>query len=210
MSSGFAYIDIVLFAMLAAFIAFRLHSVLGRKTGSERRRPTLEDRAAEARRAPQPLPRDVEEAEDGGPQDDLTRLRRADPSFEPNGFLEGAKTAFGMILDAFGRGDRAALEPLVEPDVFQSFSDAIDARQAAGEAHGATLLSIEDAQIESIALDGTVARVTVRFLSRQSEGAADPAHAAADEPVVDMWTFIRDTRSRDPNWRLAETRAPQS
>lgn len=206
MSNSFAYIDIILFAMLAAFIAYKLRSVLGRKTGNERRRtPPV---AGPAKPTP-PVAAPVEPADETG-LPGLRDLRRADPEFDPTSFLEGARTAFGMILDAFGKGDRAALESLVERDVFESFVQAIDAREAAGEAHGATLLSIEDAKIVGIRLDGTVARVTVEFTSRQNDpSAADPAAQAADEPVIDVWTFVRDTRSADPNWRLAETRSPQ-
>jgi predicted lipid-binding transport protein (Tim44 family) len=210
MSNSFAYIDIILFAMLAAFIAFRLRSVLGRKTGSERRRAP----ASAPREAAPPVPVPVEQPDQDLALDDadgLARLRAVDPSFDPQAFLQGARTAFGMVLDAFAKGERTSLEPLVERDVYESFVQAIEAREVAGEAHGATLLSIEDAQIVAIHLDGSIARVTVRFTSHQSDPAAsDPVHAPAAEPVVDVWTFARDTRSPDPNWRLAETRAPQT
>ncbi len=39
MGDGFFTIDIILFAMVAAFIVLRLRSVLGRRTGHERQRP---------------------------------------------------------------------------------------------------------------------------------------------------------------------------
>ena len=26
--------------------------------------------------------------------------------------------------------------------------------------------------------------------------------------IVDIWTFARDSRSRDPNWQLVATRSP--
>ncbi|SNB62637.1 Predicted lipid-binding transport protein, Tim44 family [Arboricoccus pini] len=208
MSNSFAYIDIILFAMLAAFIAFKLRSVLGRKTGNERRRmpPALGSSKSTSPVAPTVDPVD-ETGASGLPG--LQELRAADPQFDPAAFLDGARAAFGLILDAFGRGDRASLEGLVERDVLESFAQAIDAREAVGETHGATLLSIDDAKIVGMRLDGSLARVTVQFTSRQTDpGATDQVHPPADEPVIDVWTFVRDTRSTDPNWRLAETRSP--
>lgn len=229
MSDGFAYLDILFFAMVAAFIAFRLRSVLGRKTGHERPRADPISRRTTAQagergaadnvvplpeRAPAPPP--VEEpapvAAGGGPaRGEIAAIRRADPSFDPQHFLQGAKVAFGMIVEAFAKGDRAGLRPLLADEVLAQFVGAIDARERAGHTLTTELVGVRDAEIVAAALEGTRARVTVRFTSEQinvTRNAAgevvegDPRHI---DTVVDVWTFERDTRSRDPNWQLVET-----
>jgi predicted lipid-binding transport protein (Tim44 family) len=239
MSEGFAYLDILFFAMVAAFIAFRLRSVLGRRTGNERRRPSSLDpqpspRAGDVgpagrqgdnvvpmpeRKSP-PVPGEERAADAAGAaptgavQLGVDQIRARDASFDPDGFREGAKGAFGMIVDAFARADRDQLRPLLAPEVFQGFAAAIDEREAKGETLSTELVGIKDAEIVDARLAGSKARVAIRFTSQQINATRDGnAQVVAGDPVtvedvVDIWTFERDVRSRDPNWQLVETRAP--
>ena len=227
MSDSFAYIDIIFFAMVAAFIAIRLRSVLGRKTGSERRRGDgfsdprkgAAQPPAQPVEAPPPLPdvtdEIIEDMEDEGLKNDLRELRKADPSFDLPNFLEGAKAAFSMVLDAYAKGDRQTLEPLLAEDVYRSFASVIDEREAEGQTMQFELVSIRKAELFAAHLvDGHVARVTVRFVSEQINLLKDQGGTIIDgdpaqiDELTDLWTFERDTRSSDPNWGLVETRAP--
>jgi predicted lipid-binding transport protein (Tim44 family) len=229
MSDGFAYLDILLFAVVAAFIAFRLRSVLGRKTGHERPRvdPISRRTAAQAgesrgadnvvplpERAPAPHPVEgpaAAGARDGGDRAEIAAIRRADPGFDPAFFLQGAKAAFGMIVEAFAKGDKATLRPLLADEVWAQFTGAIDARERAGHVLSTELVATRDAEIVAAALAGTRARVTVRFTSEQINVTRDAAGGIVEgdprriDQVVDVWTFERDTRSSDPNWQLVET-----
>ncbi|MEK0082711.1 Tim44/TimA family putative adaptor protein [Benzoatithermus flavus] len=229
MSDGFAYLDILFFAMIAAFIAFRLRSVLGRKTGHERPRvdpisQRTAARAGEGRSAPDnvvPLPErtpasPVEEPAPGSIASETVRaelaaIRRADPSFDPQHFLQGAKAAFGMIVEAFAKGDKATLRPLLADEVFMQFAGAIDAREQAGRVLSTELVATRDVEIVAAVLVGTRARITVRFTSEQINVTRDAAGEIVEgdprriDTVVDVWTFERDVRSRDPNWQLVET-----
>jgi predicted lipid-binding transport protein (Tim44 family) len=240
MSDGFAYIDILFFAMVAAFIAYRLRSVLGRRTGLERN--PLDRREAEARaraadvkpdadnvvnlpdrgrRMPEPMPADQAAPDLSGagvaPQATagLAAIRSADRDFDLASFLPGAKYAFGMIVDAFARGDVQALRPLLADQVFRNFKAAIDQREAAGERLETEIMAEPSAEIVDATLVDRIARVTVRFVSRQinvtrdSQSRVVAGDAARPEEVVDLWTFERDVRSRDPNWLLAETATPE-
>jgi len=229
MSDGFAYLDILFFAAVAAFIAFRLRSVLGRKTGHERQRPTpvATPRRSEARvdvpkraeapsslsSAEEPL---VTDAQDPGLKAGLTQIRLADPSFDLTGFLEGARVAFGMIVEAFAKGDSAALRPLLAEYVYASFKAAIDERDSQGQQLTTELVSVKAAELAAAEMRGTLARLTVRFASEQinvtrdAEGQVIEGDPATTQDVVDLWTFQRDTRSRDPNWLLVETRTPDA
>ncbi len=227
MSDGFAYLDILFFAMVAAFIAIRLGSVLGRRTGNERRRPSrfeppakVEDKPAQpadiaqlkAESGDESVP--VADPADPAVKAGLTEIRLADPNFDLDHFLHGARAAFAMIIDAFAKGDKETLRSLLAPEVFESFSRAIDERTAQGHTLTTELVGIRRAEVVAAHLEGTRARITVRFLSEQINVTRDAAgHLVEGNPskiveVEDIWTFERDIRSTDPNWLLVETRIP--
>jgi predicted lipid-binding transport protein (Tim44 family) len=210
------YVDIILFAMIAGFLVLRLRSVLGRRTGLERRRDPF------ARRAPDKV---VTAPERGKPAlvpppvlpptdtlaAGLAALRRTDPGFDPGRFLEGARTAFTMIVEAFAKGDTAALRPLLGADVHRAFATAIEQRQAAGQTLETRILGLDDADIMRAGRDGHTVHVTVRFVSRQinvtraKDGSIADGDSEHPSEKIDTWTFARDTRSADPNWLLVAT-----
>jgi predicted lipid-binding transport protein (Tim44 family) len=233
MSEGFAYIDILFFAMVAAFIALRLRSVLGRRTGQERRRtggfsgPSRANGAADGKSASDnvvALPdrtgaasetdAAIADLAEGKVKTGLTQIRLADPSFDLNQFLAGARAAFEMIVQAYAAGDKEALRPLLADDVFAGFAGAIDQRGAAGQTLDTQLLGIESAEVVEAGMQGNLARVSVRFASEQvnvvrdADGKEIDGDSTSAEEVIDIWTFERDTQSRDPNWVLVETRTP--
>ncbi len=231
MSESFAFIDIIFFAMVAAFIAFRLRSVLGRRTGNERRRTnpflTGPEKKADAQTSDNvvKLPerhasQQAEESgfgaiKDAGLKRGLTDIRLADPHFDLDGFLQGARAAFGMIIEGFASGDKATLRPLLADAVYGSFAAAIDAREAAGERLTTEIVSMRECQVAEAGMDGPYAKLTVRFVTEQinatrdAEGIVVDGDASQIAEVVDLWTFARDTRTDDPNWQLVETRTPE-
>jgi predicted lipid-binding transport protein (Tim44 family) len=227
MSEGFAYIDILFFAMVAAFIALRLRSVLGRRTGHERRRsggfgPTRSNGAADNVVA---LPdRSAAQAEgevgiadltDANIKAGLTQIRLADSRFDLRHFVGGARAAFEMIVEAYGAGDKDALRPLLADDVFDGFAGAIDQRRAQAQSLETQLIAIRGADVVEAGMQGTNARIAIRFTSEQvnvirdADGNVLDGDPGTAEEVVDVWTFERDTASSDPNWILVETRTPQ-
>jgi predicted lipid-binding transport protein (Tim44 family) len=213
------YFDIILFAMVAAFLVLRLRSVLGRRTGNERRRDLFPRRA---RPAPDKVPAVDETAQNPvGPAsgtaavdevaEGVSQIRRADPSFDPADFLAGARAAFDMIVTAFAKGDKPALRPLLSDEVFQQFATAIDERSAARETLETRILQLDGANLVEAELAGRTAQVTAKLVSRQinvtraMDGSivdGDPEHPIEK---TDYWTFARDTRSTDPNWVLIAT-----
>jgi predicted lipid-binding transport protein (Tim44 family) len=209
------YFDIVLFAMIAVFLVLRLRSVLGRRTGNERRRdafgpPPGKNVVALGRTTAAP-PMQRLNAPAGGVHDALGQIRAADAGFDPAEFVGGARIAFATIVGAFAAGDKARLRPLLSDDVFNPFSRAIDERNTAGERLETTIVRMTEADISAAELNGRLARVTVKFVSdqihvlRARDGSVidgDPEHPIEK---TDFWTFVRDTRSSDPNWVLVAT-----
>ena len=141
----------------------------------------------------------------------VRQIRAADGSFDPGAFAEGATAAFEMIVEAFARGDRDTLQPLLAPNVFANFEAAIAERERAGETLETTIVALNPAEVTGAAMQGRDARVTVTFVSEQSNAVKDADGNVTDgdpatiEKITDIWTFARDTRSRDPNWQLVET-----
>jgi predicted lipid-binding transport protein (Tim44 family) len=218
----FQYFDIILFAMIAAFLVFRLRGVLGRRTGNERRRELFARRPAPVADKPADRPATVEgdnvtplattaARSSDAVGDGLSRIRRADPGFDPAQFLEGARIAFEMIVAAFAKGDKAALRPLLSDEVFQPFARTIDERTGAHETVETRDFKLDDASIVEADMAGRSARVTVKLVSHQVTvtRAVDGSivDGDPDHPVekTDYWTFARDTRSTDPNWLLVAT-----
>jgi predicted lipid-binding transport protein (Tim44 family) len=228
MNDGFHFLDIVFFAMVAAFLVLRLRSVLGKRTGQERR-PDQWQAAPPVKPAAKPadaaagdnvieLPRARRSAAEPSPSTPagagIAAIRAADPDFDTDGFLAGARAAFEMIVTAYAAGDKAALQPLLSPEVFRQFSDAIEARRRAGESLETELVGIKGLEIVEARMEGTHALVTLRFTSEQTNVVRD-SHGAIVEGdptlvagVVDEWSFRRDTSTRDPNWALVATRTP--
>jgi predicted lipid-binding transport protein (Tim44 family) len=223
MGNNFQFLDIILFAGVAGFLLFRLRSVLGRRTGNERRRP--DPFAPRSATPPTPplgnppantaTPAPVSEL--GGPQiggDGMAGMRVADPSFNADAFLAGARTAFEMIVKAFAAGDTATLQPLLSPEVFTAFSDAIRARQDAKETHETTIDAIKIAVIEHVAIENGTALVTVKLVTdqvnatRAADGTVVEGDADKSIEKTDYWTFSRILRSRNPNWILVATHSP--
>ena len=141
----------------------------------------------------------------------LREITAADRRFDLLSFLEGAKAAYGMVLEAFWRGDKEELKQLCDDDVYQSFAAAIDAREAAGETLENRLIRIEDTVVQAASLDGRTARIAVSFVAdiasviRNKDG--NVVAGSLDDAIEsrDVWTFSRIVDSADPDWLLDET-----
>jgi predicted lipid-binding transport protein (Tim44 family) len=208
---------IILFAMVAGFLALRLYAVLGKRTGHEQALP----KPGDERVAVPPLPRTVDQAPEArepgarvietGAETGLKAVIAADSSFDVAQFIDGAKSAYKMILEAFWKGDEDTLAWLVEDDVRAGFAQAIADRKAAGHVLDNRLVAIERAMISEAVVEGKVARITVRFdadiaaVTRDSEGNVIGGSLSDAVETHDIWTFARNLRSDDPNWKLVET-----
>lgn len=226
----------ILFLVLAVFILLRLRSVLGTRTGNER--PPYDPFAA--RDAPKPaaqsngdnvvalpgrpaepprpapaetgLERWAEVTQPGTPlAAELDAIAQSDPSFTARSFIDGAKAAYEMIVNAFAQGDRKTLRTLLSREVYDNFAGVIDERERRGETVQSSFVSIDKAELIGAAYSGGNAHVTVRFLSKLISATRDKAGTLIDgtpdkvSEVTDIWTFARDTRLRDPNWKLIAT-----
>ena len=191
-------IEILIAAMVAGVVLFRLYTILGRRTGHEpqSRDGIASSSASSALRSP-PVDRPAE------PQArSLFDIQLADPSFETGHFLSGARTAYETILKAFAVGDRASLKPLLSDEVYKAFDADIAARGAAPPAE--TLAGLTDARIVEATLAGQTAEITVSFRAQFASG--DPSSRdTVQRDVTDIWTFARQIGAASPTWTLVAT-----
>lgn len=211
-------IGLVIFAMIALFLGMRLYAVLGKRTGHEQplsrppedlvrdrvSQPAIED----TRDAPAVVP---EEQHTPGADAGLRAIGVADRSFSSVEFVEGAKKAYQMILEAFWAGKEDEYAPYVADDVREAFAEAIKDRADQGHVLDNRMVRIDRAVISDARVSGGVAEIVVRFdadiaaVTRDTEGRVIAGSLTDAVPTHDAWTFTRNLRSSDPNWILTDT-----
>lgn len=221
---------------LAIVILFRLRSVLGTRTGNERSplerrseapakagdesviqmrpRPVETQPDENAERMARRLASEIEQYALGNEQvaAGLKAIADADPGFSPKSFLEGAKAAYEMIVVAYAQGDRKTLKNLLDKEVYDGFERTIADREAAGQKVDFTFVGLPKVEISEAELDKRNALITIRFhaevvsATRDKDGNLIEGNPDTVNTIADEWTFMRNTRSRDPNWKLVTTR----
>lgn len=226
---------ITLFFLVAAVLIFlQLRSVLGRRTGNEKP-PINPYSPRDAARSPSAddnkvvtLPKRGEGEDENryaeidavapvgsALNDSLRELSKTDPSFRPKEFLNGARMAYEMIVMAFADGDRKALKNLLSKEVYDGFNAAITDRESRGEVIKSTFVGIEKIDMTSASIRDSEEQITLRIVSQlisatyDKDGKLIDGDAENVSEVDDIWTFSRDVRSRDPNWKLIATESDQ-
>jgi predicted lipid-binding transport protein (Tim44 family) len=211
---------IVILALVALFIGLRLYSVLGERTGHEQQQPIFKPADPDARvepRATQPsiTPPSAADAGDmaflptAGPG--VRAILAADPNFDVAHFLEGAKSAYRMILESYWKGELETMKPHVDPHVLDAFSGAVAQRAKEGLRLDNRLVAVEQALIAEAALEASVATVTVRFeadiaaVTRNNDDEVVAGSLSDAIQTRDLWTFRRNITAGNPNWLLVET-----
>ena len=219
---------------IAIFIFMRLRSVLGKRTGHQnpQNRPYTKKSEENARASNDnvvTLPNRKKGASADGADleiyseinsvakigtrlnKELRELKDADANFSPPNFLDGSKLAYEMIVTAFADGDEKTLKNLLSREVYEGFSGAIKQRNKEGLSVRSSFVGIEDAKISEAEINKKSYNITVRFVSQIISATYDKDENLVDgdekqiADVIDLWTFSRDIRSRDPNWKLVAT-----
>jgi predicted lipid-binding transport protein (Tim44 family) len=217
---GTQMIELLILFAIAAFVLFRLKSVIGTRTGYESP-PDYLNRDNAAKAAHDPLEGEEEAEDDAGlgrPVPDsaktaLAAMREAEPDFSLAVFLDGARGAYEVILMAYEAGDRKTLSDLLDPDVYAAFETVIDERAAAGLKVDSRFIGVRDLRLESAAFDPATGEgdLTLRFIGElitavhDSEGRVVEGDPNEVHRQTHVWTFSRRMGARDPNWRLSAT-----
>lgn len=199
-------VEVLILSAIALFVLSRLYIALGRDDGPPQGRTRASGQPRDLDTQTGPLATGGDESpedQDGdgaapvfsGPgSDGLEMIHAADPDFDAREFLRGARGAYEMIVEAFANGDREQLKPLLDTDVYQAWSDALDVRETEGREPW-RLLRLKEAEINDASLEGRTARVMVRYRAELGDG-------ERTRTAREVWTFKRDTGASDPNWLL--------
>lgn len=224
--------DLILYALVAVVLVFWLRNTLGTRHGEERQRENPLSNLDQAKpQAPvKDLGRVFDITEDDGINDainaqrfpglDVTKdaargladIMKYDRNFDPYRFVQGAKDAFPMVIEAFAQGDTDTLQDLLAPKVFKSFADVIDARKARGETIASEIHAVRKIQIIEARLAARMSFVTCRITAdetcviRDAENQIISGNPDRVTELTDVWTFGRDASSKDPTWLVFETR----
>ena len=214
-------LDIIFFALIAAFIGFRIYNVLGHKNfepGSAKpvqqsKKPQGKVIDAEYKLVKPAEDEMLDEKFGKDMADKIREINKYDPTFRVEDFIIGTKKAFEIIIKAFSSGNKDALKPLLSVDVYKNFSDEIDKRTAQSQVEETTLVAIISSTMKNIILNKKYVRIAVQVVSEQinvmrdKQGKIVGGDPSKVDRVEETWTFGRNLSSGNPNWELVETAA---
>ena len=204
MDNAFQYMDIIFLAVVAGVVLLRLRSVLGKRTGSEKKDPNLysyDQPSAQPTEIKKPL-KNIKYS--SNPPTDW---------FNNDDFVNGAKGAYETIVTNFENGNTEDLKPLLEDSVFNSFSDVIEKRKQNGEQVEFSFIGIESAEIIYKDLNSSPMEVTVRFISemitciKNNKDEIVSGSLNQVQKITDVWTFAKYKNKKTNNWLLLATSA---
>ncbi len=205
--------ELILSAVAAAVVLFSLYTLMGRRMGRqpEDAAPVRADSAANPPSTRPGAAKDAKLEKSAAAPTGLAALKAKDSGFDPAKFLDGARTAYRLIVQAYVSGDREELKPLTTATVYQAFDAAMSKREAESRTEQVEFLQGPRADLDDVSLSGDVARVRVRFLAELRTRTKDATGEAVDDRrTAELWTFERPVASRDPNWALARVEAAEA
>lgn len=211
--------EILFFAALTGYMIFRLWAVIGKRDGFEAPPSTTKIEKEESRVVPLYAKKSIQKQNEEPSsninstlEEGLKKIQALDPTFQLDHFLNGATTAFEMIVEAFAANDKNTLKPLLSPSVFKSFMGALKDRQEAGQTVSTKIIDLKDPEVLDIEVKGKQEQITLKFTSEQITVTKDATGKILDNPASltlvmnDIWTFSRLIDSTNPNWVLIATR----
>ncbi|PHS28089.1 MAG: hypothetical protein COA84_02235 [Robiginitomaculum sp.] len=199
--------QILIFAAIAGFVLMKLYNVLGKDVGAPPpAKPTTLGKSAQTPpKSASVTP--LRPAFTGPAAAGLEAIYAADNRFDPQSFVEGASIAYEQIVEGYSQSDKKTLKSLLQDDVYQRYAEAIDERKKSGVALDTEIIRIKKAELIEAELQNKVAKIVVEFsaeLSTREARSDNPEEADVKKSLTtEEWTFVRDVRSRDPNWKLA-------
>ena len=208
MNSFFPFLDIIILGLLALFLGFRLKNLLGDRSGYGEDVNKLET-YNETKPDNNNNVINLNKKKISG--EGLETLKKVDPNFSEEEFLNGAKQAFQIIIEAFVDSDIEKLKPLIDYELLKSFTKSISEREARQEKQFVNIISINELDIINISLIDNIASISIKIESEQIKYTIDKNDKIIDgnkevsEIIKDKWVLERDTSSNNPNWKLVET-----
>ncbi|WP_264723246.1 MULTISPECIES: Tim44/TimA family putative adaptor protein [unclassified Wolbachia] len=199
-------IELVIYALLAAFIFSRLYNSLGRSANLNLKKLTS---VLDVSRSREDVVENIEGYIDSNDENSIKvtyeQILKKNKDFSISHFIEGSSIAFELIIKYFNQGNLSQLESLLDKDLYNNFAKKIKHRK---EMHESIIVSIVSQKILEIKLIKNVVFIAVYFLSEQinfvknNEGDIISGSTSTINKVEDVWQFKKNVNSSDPSWLL--------
>ena len=122
-----------------------------------------------------------------------------DKDFSFHNFIQGAKEAFKIIVEAFNNKKVEEIKHLVSTEVYDNFKNSIDIKNNDYETFN---ISSVKASILNIEVVKNYVSIKVKFLSNQKVTLNKKIKNI--ENIKDIWTFEKDMTTNNLLWKLVE------
>lgn len=200
--------QVILYAAIATIVCVMLYSVLGKSVGQGPESGLNPEDFMNTNKTDGP--KFVAPVIDEHSATGLDAIIKADPSFSPAQFIDGAKGAYSMILEAFASGDKSMLKELLTPKVYKIYAEAIDARVKDNLTQVTDLARLKKASIKEASRKAKTGKISVVYDAEltsallDSEGKVVQGDPDLLSSVSEVWTFTRNLTDKNPNWRLSD------
>ena len=208
MQFSLPFIDIIIFAIIAIFLVYRLKSILGQNSDGNEQNDKIDIGKKDFTNV---VKLGKKQFDINDTINNKDTIYKDDPTFNKEEFLKGAQNFFEMVIDSFVKGDLKNIEMYIENKLIKNFQLVIDERFQEGETLKINIIKMNSIQIKDMKRLKNFMRVTVLFESEQIKVLKDKKGKIIDGDqkksitVKDLWTFEKEINSSDLNWILVET-----
>ena len=171
MQNGLPYLDILIFAIIAVFLIFRLKNILGTKTGFEDETKVKKIRTKIHTNVVSIDTKKTTQSNDKENKETL-KIKEIDKHMITFN-LSRSEVFFKMVLDAFVEGNLDKVKDFIKPSVLKNFNLVIKERNKESETLIINLKIINKTEIFSSEISKTVLRISVLFESFQIKALKD-------------------------------------
>ena len=214
MQSSLPFIDIIVFAIIAVFLVYRLKNLLGEKTGYD---PSSDDGTQIRSKTKDNVVKfskktnfEISDHLNGK----IIALKKLDSNFSLDEFISGSNIFFKMVIESFVEGNLQDVKIYIKQNIFKSFQDALNERIKEKEQLIINIKNIKITKINDIKIFKNNVKIQVLFETIQTKALKDKNGEIIDGEldkeiiVSDLWTFERNFASDNKNWTLIETATP--
>ena len=203
MQLSLPFIDIIIFAIIAIFLVYRLKNILGQNSEGNNQNNKIDIRKKNFA--------NVVKLNNNKTKSNNDKISNIDPTFDEKEFLKGAQNFFQMVINSFVKGNLEDLVNYIDDKLIKSFKLVIDERLEEGETLKIEILKMKSIKIKDVKELKNFLRLSVLFETEQIKVLKDKKDTIIDGNqnqtilVKDLWTFEKNIQSQDLNWRLIET-----
>ena len=209
MQNGFPYLDILIFAIIAIFLVFRLKNILGTKTELDE---TKVKKGNDINNFSNVISIDKKQTKDEYDKE-VIKIQQIDKSFNKQEFLSGSEVFFKMVLDSFVLGNLDKVKDFIKPSILKNFNLVINERKKEKETLIIDIKSINKIELISATVSKANIKINVLFETFQIKALKDKTENIIDGDineeilVKDIWVFERKINDINPNYTLIETKS---